>query len=121
MNVNMSGQAATFLLLLAGKLSGFFAYRLAVIVANAVARAVLGRGLALAANASLTRGVAIALGPVGWAVTAVTLVPMISGPAYRKTIPALAIVGALRARVRAGVAGGDADQADRKDSTGNTP
>ena len=46
--------------------SGFLAYKLALIVANAIARAILGRGLALATNAALTRGIAVFAGPIGW-------------------------------------------------------
>ncbi|WP_045212264.1 DUF3944 domain-containing protein [Desulfonatronovibrio magnus] len=70
------------------KLNGFLAYKLAVIVANAVARAILGRGLALGANAALVRGVAMFAGPIGWAITALLALPLVSGPAYRVIMPA---------------------------------
>lgn len=54
------------MLLEALKLSGFAAYKASVIVANAGAHALLGHGLSFAANAALTKGLAVVLGPVGW-------------------------------------------------------
>ncbi|MFH0823474.1 MAG: DUF3944 domain-containing protein, partial [Pseudomonadota bacterium] len=52
---NFTPQAVTAALQAAVAFSGFAAYRIAVIVANAVAKAILGRGLTLAGNAALTR------------------------------------------------------------------
>ncbi len=84
------------------QLSGFLAYRIAVIVANAVARQVLGRGLSLAANASLTKLLGVFAGPVGWGVTGLWTVVDLSGPAYRVTIPVVCQVGYLRQKQRLG-------------------
>lgn len=78
------------------QLTGFLAYRIAVIVANAVAKAVLGRGLSLAANAALTRVVGILVGPIGWAVTGIWTAVDLAGPAYRVTIPCVCHVAFLR-------------------------
>jgi len=75
---------------------GFNTYRLAVIVANAVSKAILNRGLAFAGNAALTRGIAVLAGPVGWAISAVLTVPVFTGPAFRVTIPATLYVAYLR-------------------------
>jgi uncharacterized protein YaaW (UPF0174 family) len=75
---------------------GFAAYQVAVIVANAVAKFVLGRGLSLAANAALTRIMGVLAGPVGWAGTAVWTLIDLSGPAYRVTIPCTLQVAAIR-------------------------
>jgi uncharacterized protein YaaW (UPF0174 family) len=66
---------------------GFNTYRLAVIVANAVSKAILNRGLAFASNTALTRGIAVLSGPVGWAISAVLTVPVFTAPAFRVTIP----------------------------------
>ena len=44
---------------------GFLSYQITVIVANYVARLVLGRGLTLATNAALTRGLSFLIGPIG--------------------------------------------------------
>jgi len=91
------GQGALAAGLLAGKLAGFAAYKLLVVVANAVAKVLIGRGLALAANATLTRLLGMALGPIGWAITAIWTVIDIAGPAYRITIPSVVMIGVLRA------------------------
>lgn len=76
--------------------SGFLAYKVAVIVANAVAKAVLGKGLSFAANAALTRGLAAAAGPIGWVVSGVWTAVEVSGPAYRVTIPCVCHISMLR-------------------------
>jgi UPF0174 protein HP_1588 len=62
-------QAMTAGALAALRLGGFATYKMAVIVANAVARSLLGRGLTFAGNATLTRTLGVALGPIGWIVT----------------------------------------------------
>lgn len=80
------------------KLSGFAAYRMALVVANAVAKAIIGRGLTLAVNAGLSRSLAILTGPVGWAFTALWTIFDIAGPAYRVTIPCVIQVAFLRVK-----------------------
>lgn len=77
---------------------GFSAYKLALIVANAIARALLGRGLSLAANAALTRYMAVFAGPIGWAVTVLWTAYDIAGPAYRVTIPCVVQIAYMRAK-----------------------
>lgn len=79
-------------------MSGFGFYKMSVIVANAVARAVLGSGLTLAGNATLTRLLGIFAGPIGWAISAVLMLPVISSPAFRVTIPCVLHIAMLRAR-----------------------
>jgi uncharacterized protein YaaW (UPF0174 family) len=78
------------------QLTGFFAYRMAVIVANAVAKAVLGRGLSLGANAALTRLLGIFAGPIGWAISGIWTAVDLAGPAYRVTIPCVCHIALLR-------------------------
>ena len=75
---------------------GFLAYRVSVIVANAIARFVLGRGLSFAANAGLTRALAAFTGPPGWVFLTVVTALQVAGPAYRVTIPAVTLVACLR-------------------------
>ncbi len=77
---------------------GFAAYRATVIVANSVAKAILGRGLTLAANAMLTRSIGILAGPIGWTITTAWAFYDIAGPAYRVIIPAVIEVAYLRAK-----------------------
>jgi uncharacterized protein YaaW (UPF0174 family) len=78
------------------QLGGFYPYKLAVIVANAIARALLGRGLSLAAGAALTRWIAIFAGPIGWAVTGIWTILDVARPAYRVTIPCVLHIAMLR-------------------------
>lgn len=75
---------------------GFGAYRLTLIIANMIAKAVIGRGLSLATNAALVRSLAIFAGPIGWIATAIWTVVDVAGPAYRVTIPAVIYIAALR-------------------------
>jgi uncharacterized protein YaaW (UPF0174 family) len=76
--------------------AGFAPYKLAVIVANGAANALLGHGLAFAANAGLVKAVAIFAGPVGWAFGAVWGGMMAAGPAYRVTLPCVVQVALIR-------------------------
>jgi len=86
--------------ILLNKLGGFAVYRMSVVVANLVSRALLNRGLSLAANAALTRTVGVFLGPVGWIVTGAWLLVDLAGPAFRKTVPAVIHIAMLREMVR---------------------
>lgn len=78
------------------KVGGFKSYQLALIVANAVAKAVLGSGLKLATNATLTRAMGIFAGPIGWVLTGAWTFVDIAGPAYRVTTPAVIQIAFLR-------------------------
>lgn len=75
---------------------GFAAFKVAAIAANAVSRFLLGRGLTLAANASLMRLLGVFGGPPGMVLSGVLTLPMFSGPAYRVTVPAVIYVAYLR-------------------------
>jgi hypothetical protein len=82
------------------KASGFAAYKMTVVVANGIAKAVLGRGLAFATNTALTKGLAnwlsISTGPIGWAITGIWMLVDFAGPAYRVTVPCVAHIAMLR-------------------------
>jgi len=91
-----SKQAVVIALQAGIKLGGFASYKIAVIVANAVAKAVLGRGLTLAANAALTRAIGLFAGPIGITLTALWTAIDLAGPAYRVTIPAVIQIAYLR-------------------------
>ena len=78
------------------KAGGFASYKLTLIVVNAVVKATIGRGLPLVANAALARTMAVATGPIGWAVTSVLTVIQLAGPSYKVTIPSVAFVAMLR-------------------------
>ncbi len=78
------------------KLGGFAAYKMALIVANAVARALIGRGLSFAANRTLTQAMGVFAGPVGWALTAAWTLADLAGPAYRVSIPCVVHIAYIR-------------------------
>ena len=75
---------------------GFKSYQLALIIANAVAKAILGRGLTFAGNIYLARLLAVLAGPVGWILTGVWTAFDFASQAYRVTIPACIYIAALR-------------------------
>jgi uncharacterized protein YaaW (UPF0174 family) len=82
------------------RLGGFASYQIAVIAANAIARLVIGRGLAFGANMALTRTVAVIAGPIGWTLSTLWLAYDVAGPAFRVTIPCVFIIAALRLQQR---------------------
>ncbi|QQW87226.1 DUF3944 domain-containing protein [Helicobacter pylori] len=98
---NLNRQALSAATLTLFKMGGFKSYQLAVIVANAVAKTILGRGLSLAGNQVLTRTLSFLTGPVGWIITGVWTAIDIAGPAYRVTIPACILVATLRLKAQA--------------------
>lgn len=75
---------------------GFKSYQIALIIANAVAKAILGRGLTFAGNVYLTRFLAVLVGPVGWILTGVWTAFDFASQAYRVTTPACIYIAALR-------------------------
>lgn len=78
------------------KHGGFSSYKIAVIVANSVAKALLGRGLSFAANAGLTKWLSVIAGPIGWTATIIWTAIDVAGPAYRVTIPAVIQIAYMR-------------------------
>lgn len=79
---------------------GFGSYMLATTVANAVARQLLGRGLAFGAAGGLMRGIAAFAGPIGWAITAIWAAFDMASPAYRVTVPCVIQVAYMRQKAK---------------------
>jgi len=102
---NFSTVAIMAALQAAINLGGFASYQLAVVVANAVARQLIGRGLVLAANAGIVKGMALFAGPIGWVIAGLFTLPMITGPAYRVTIPSVIHVAYMRQKMLANEGG----------------
>ncbi|MBY0242453.1 MAG: hypothetical protein K2X55_24380 [Burkholderiaceae bacterium] len=84
-----------------GKLGGFATYKIALVVANAVARSILGKGLTLAGNRLLMRSLGVLLGPVGWILSGLWTVADMASPAYRVTVPCVIQVAYLRQKALA--------------------
>lgn len=75
---------------------GFASYKILLIMVNAIAKAILGRGLPLVVNAALCKWAAFWAGPVGWAIAGIWTALDLGGAAYRVTIPAAVYIAALR-------------------------
>lgn len=98
-NVNSSEYTPEILLAFfqtAFNMGGFMSYQITVIVANAVSKALLGKGLTLAGNATLVQAMSIFTGPIGWVLTGSWALIDIAGPAFRVTMPAVIQIALLR-------------------------
>lgn len=95
---DFTSKAVVSAIQLAIKTNGILAYKLALIVANGLARALLGHGLAFTTNIAIVRSISVFAGPIGWAITGVWTLTDIAGPAYRVTIPAVVQIACLRAK-----------------------
>ncbi len=80
---------------------GFYSYQLTLIIANQIARLVLGRGLMLATNATLMRTASVLTGPIGWAITGIWTAIDLAGPSYKVTIPCVIHTAMLRKKLNA--------------------
>ena len=95
-STSFRGQISTANFLILFRTCGFASYQMTVIIANVIVKSLLGRGLSLGANATLTRSLAILTGPIGWIITGIWTAIDIAGPAYRVTIPSVIYVAMLR-------------------------
>jgi len=91
-----AGPAAIAALQIAIKANGFLAFKTATMVANATAKALLGRGLAFGTNAALNKGLSIFAGPIGWVITGIWAAFDLASPAYRVTVPCVIQLAYMR-------------------------
>lgn len=89
-------QGGLALLIQTARFGGFTTYKLATMVANAVAKALLGQGLKITTAATLMKSISVAIGPIGWAITAIWTLADLSSPAYRVTLPAVVQIAYMR-------------------------
>jgi len=90
---NLAGTAG---LLVLGNLGGFATYTFLTTALSTISMGTLGFGAYTAATSLLS----IALGPVGWAGLGIAGVLALGKPEYEKLIPLVAIVGAIRQRIK---------------------
>jgi uncharacterized protein YaaW (UPF0174 family) len=93
------GPAALAALQAAIKLGGFASYKVSLYMVNALAKALLGRGLSFAANATVARTLGVIAGPIGWAVTGIWTVYDLASPAYRLTVPCVLQIAYMRQKL----------------------
>ncbi|MDN5112692.1 DUF3944 domain-containing protein [Aliarcobacter butzleri] len=91
-----TSQAVMAAMQVAIKQSGFFVYKMAAIIVNAVLKALFGRGLTFVGTGIMMRSISAFAGPIGWAITAAWTAFDVAGPAFRVTIPAVIQVAFLR-------------------------
>ena len=70
-------------------------YLLSMIMANSIAKAIIGRGLSLASGVVFTRILSLVSGPLAAILGALTI-KEIAGPAYRVTIPVVVYIESMR-------------------------
>ncbi|MGL5723617.1 DUF3944 domain-containing protein [Cetobacterium sp.] len=99
-DTDLTKQGITLAVQLCLKKGGFKTYQLAVIIANSVSKAILGRGLSFGTNAALTKYLSVFIGPVGWTFTGIWTLVDIASPAKRVTIPAVFYITLLRKQIR---------------------
>jgi uncharacterized protein YaaW (UPF0174 family) len=97
-NLTGAGSAATSAAITAMRMGGFGTYKLALVVANALAKAILGKGLSFAANRTLVKVLSIGTGPIGWVISGLWTVADLASPAYRVTVPCVIQVAYIRAK-----------------------
>ena len=100
LGIGYSKQAIITVLQAAIRRGGFQSYIWIVVAANAISRALLGRGLSLAANAILTRMTSLFAGPFGVAFNILWTTIDLAGAAYRVTIPAVIQIAYIRNKSR---------------------
>ena len=90
------GPAAMAAMIAAIKVSGFAFYKMAAIVAQATAKALLGKGLTFATTGTMMRGISVFAGPIGWAITGIWTAFDLASPAYRVTVPCVIQIAYMR-------------------------
>jgi uncharacterized protein YaaW (UPF0174 family) len=95
-NMTGTGPVTTAALIAILRAGGFKTFQLAAIVANAIAKFILGRGIAFGAMGPMMRYLSIAIGPVGWVVSTLWTVADLASPAYRVTLPCVVQIAYMR-------------------------
>lgn len=83
--------------LIAGKLSGFGVYLLASTSLGALT-GVLGVTLPFVVYTTISSAISVILGPVGWIGTGLFVIWKLTGPNYKKLVPAIVYISILRSK-----------------------
>lgn len=95
-DLSPTGPALTAVLIKAARMGGFSTYKMAMVVANAVARSLTGKGLTFAGHTMLAKTLSVALGPVGWVITGFWTALDLVSPALRVTLPCVVQIAYMR-------------------------
>lgn len=93
---SLAGPAVAIAAISAAKAGGLATFHMACIVANAVAKALIGKGLTFVATGQVMRTLSVAIGPIGWAITALWTAADLASPAYRVTVPCVVQLAYMR-------------------------
>jgi len=93
----LASSVSVFGALTAAQLSGFGVYLLASTTLGAITGAI-GLTLPFAVYTSMSSAIAIVIGPVGWIGAGLFAIWKLTGPNYKKLIPAIIYISALRAK-----------------------
>lgn len=93
---DIKGPATTALIQSVILNGGFTPYKLTVIVANGIAKSLLGKGLSFATNTALTKGLSLFVGPLGWTLTALWAIFSLNKPNYSRLIPIVIQIAYMR-------------------------
>ncbi|MFZ7336452.1 YaaW family protein [Comamonas jiangduensis] len=97
---NVSGPITMAVVQTLIKSTGFLPYKYAAIIANAVAKSLLGHGLSFATTGGMMRGISAFAGPIGWGLTAIWTAYDLGSPAYRITIPCVIQIAYIRQKLK---------------------
>lgn len=89
------------------KAAGFGLYKGALIIAQALSKAIAGKGLSQVQRKVLMRGLKFLTGPAGWAFTGAMTVVEVASPAYRVTVPCVVYIAYIRQKAIAKEGGMD--------------
>jgi uncharacterized protein YaaW (UPF0174 family) len=97
--VNIKGQVAAFSAISAAQASGFGVYLLATTTLGALTHAV-GITLPFLVYMGLTKAISIAIGPIGWAGLGLSMFWKLTGPDWKRLLPALVYIITVKHRPR---------------------
>ena len=92
-SISMLGPGLTGAAITAARRGGFKTYKIAVIVATAIAKAILGHGLR---GPVITKTLSLLIGPGGWVLTGLWTLADMSSPGYRVTVPCVIQLSYMR-------------------------
>lgn len=101
-NSALLGSAGLGAVIAAINMGGFAAYQTAALVANTIAKTIIGKGLQFGANTLLMKSMAVVAGPIGIAISALMTLSSISSPAFRVTMPCVIQIAYMRQRLLQG-------------------
>ncbi|BAY96492.1 hypothetical protein NIES37_04250 [Tolypothrix tenuis PCC 7101] len=97
------GSTSIFLALTGAKLSGFGIYLLASTTLGTLT-GVIGVTLPFVVYTTMSSAIAVIIGPVGWIGAGLFTIWQLTEPSYKRVIPAILFICALRARLNGGFA-----------------